>query len=208
MSHSRTVLSHDTLASTDWTGLKHKLLTGPSWPLSTCSSSKELQRTQLHIKWCLHWNYYSWLKWKMMDPLGQKANLKPNFKFISSIQPLQQFIPFVDKLIIYIQKPRILHIALITWSETSTLIQWYLTSSSRPVCMDHRKISKESWEPAHTNSPLLSTAREENWAGRGDVMVRKFRYLRKQNENRVRIKSIQQCRMCIGNILLKLYFYK
>lgn len=44
--------------------------------------------------------------------------------------------------------------------------------------MDHRKISKESWAPALTSSPLTSTAREENCAGRGDVNVLKFLYLR------------------------------
>lgn len=45
MSHSRTVLSQDTLANTDCTGLKHRLLTGPSWPLSTCHTDN----TQTHI---------------------------------------------------------------------------------------------------------------------------------------------------------------
>lgn len=59
------------------------------------------------------------------------------------------------------------------------------TSSSRPVCMDHRKISKESWAPAPTSSPLTSTAREENCAGRGDVNVRKFRYLCRSNARTV-----------------------
>jgi hypothetical protein len=43
--------------------------------------------------------------------------------------------------------------------------------------MDHTKISKESWAPAETISPLESTATQENWVGRGDVKVRKFRYL-------------------------------
>lgn len=43
--------------------------------------------------------------------------------------------------------------------------------------MDQRKISKESCAPALTSSPLTSTASEENCAGRGDVNVRKFRYL-------------------------------
>jgi len=38
-------------------------------------------------------------------------------------------------------------------------------------------ISKESWEPADTISPLESTAKQENWLGRGDVKVRKLRYL-------------------------------
>lgn len=52
-----------------------------------------------------------------------------------------------------------------------------LTSSSLPVCMDQIKISKESWAPAETISPLESTATQENWVGRGDVKVRKFRYL-------------------------------
>jgi len=56
-----------------------------------------------------------------------------------------------------------------------------LTSSSLPVCMDHRKISKESWAPALTSSPLTSTAREENCAGRGDVKVLKFLYLEPTN---------------------------
>lgn len=44
--------------------------------------------------------------------------------------------------------------------------------------MDQMKISKESWAPAATTSPLVSTATQENWVGRGDVKVRKFRYLR------------------------------
>lgn len=52
-----------------------------------------------------------------------------------------------------------------------------LTSSSRPVCMDQMKTSKESCAPAETISPLESTATQENWVGRGDVKVRKFRYL-------------------------------
>lgn len=52
-----------------------------------------------------------------------------------------------------------------------------LTSSSLPVCIDQMKISKESWAPAETISPLESTATQENWVGRGDVKVRKFRYL-------------------------------
>lgn len=44
--------------------------------------------------------------------------------------------------------------------------------------MDQIKISKESWAPAETISPLESTATQENWVGRGDVKVRKFRYLK------------------------------
>lgn len=52
-----------------------------------------------------------------------------------------------------------------------------LTSRSLPVCMDHTKISNESWAPAETISPLESTATQENWVGRGEVKVRKFRYL-------------------------------
>jgi hypothetical protein len=43
--------------------------------------------------------------------------------------------------------------------------------------MDHTKISKESCAPAETISPLESTATQENCVGRGDVKVRKFRYL-------------------------------
>lgn len=43
--------------------------------------------------------------------------------------------------------------------------------------MDQMKTSKESWAPAETTSPLQSTATQENWVGRGDVKVRKFRYL-------------------------------
>lgn len=43
--------------------------------------------------------------------------------------------------------------------------------------MDQIKISKESWAPAQTISPLESTATQENWVGLGDVKVRKFRYL-------------------------------
>lgn len=43
--------------------------------------------------------------------------------------------------------------------------------------MDQMKTSKESCAPAETTSPLQSTATQENWVGRGDVKVRKFRYL-------------------------------
>lgn len=43
--------------------------------------------------------------------------------------------------------------------------------------MDQMKTSKESCAPAETISPLESTATQENWVGRGDVKVRKFRYL-------------------------------
>lgn len=43
--------------------------------------------------------------------------------------------------------------------------------------MDQIKISKESWAPAETISPLESRATQENCVGRGDVNVRKFRYL-------------------------------
>lgn len=57
-----------------------------------------------------------------------------------------------------------------------------LTSSSLPVCMDQIKISKESWAPAETISPLESTATQENWVGLGDVKVRKFRYLRETGD--------------------------
>lgn len=49
--------------------------------------------------------------------------------------------------------------------------------------MDHTKISKESCAPAETISPLESTATQENCVGRGDVKVRKFRYL---NRNKVK----------------------
>lgn len=35
MSHSLMVLSQEALARTDWTGLKHRELTGPSWPPRT-----------------------------------------------------------------------------------------------------------------------------------------------------------------------------
>ena len=60
-----------------------------------------------------------------------------------------------------------------------------LTSSSLPVCMDQMKISKESWAPAETISPLESTATQENWVGLGDVKVRKFRYLPGREETQV-----------------------
>lgn len=52
--------------------------------------------------------------------------------------------------------------------------------------MDHTKISKESCAPAETISPLESTATQENWVGRGEVKVRKFRYL---NKNKVKVDS-------------------
>ena len=43
--------------------------------------------------------------------------------------------------------------------------------------MDHTNISNTSSPPAHTISPLLSTVKHENCTGRGDVNVRKLRYL-------------------------------
>lgn len=48
--------------------------------------------------------------------------------------------------------------------------------------MDHRKISNESWAPAHTSSPLMSTASEENCFGRGEVRVLKLRYLKRDKK--------------------------
>ena len=53
------------------------------------------------------------------------------------------------------------------------------TSSKRPVRIDHTNTSNESSEPAATNSPLASQARHANCVGRGDVNVRKLRYLNK-----------------------------
>jgi hypothetical protein len=52
-----------------------------------------------------------------------------------------------------------------------------ITSNNLPVCMDHTNISNTSSPPAHTISPLLSTVKHENCTGRGDVNVRKLRYL-------------------------------
>ena len=46
--------------------------------------------------------------------------------------------------------------------------------------MDQTKISKTSWQPAHTTSPLGSTARQLNWTWRGAVNVLKLRYLHTQ----------------------------
>lgn len=43
MSHSRTVRSHEALARMDWTGLKHRQLTGPSWPPRTYSNQGRRQ---------------------------------------------------------------------------------------------------------------------------------------------------------------------
>ena len=40
MSHRRTVLSQEALARTDFTGLKHRLLMGPSWPDRTCGGRR------------------------------------------------------------------------------------------------------------------------------------------------------------------------
>lgn len=40
MSHRRTVLSQEALASTDFIGLKHRPLMGPSWPDKTYSGSE------------------------------------------------------------------------------------------------------------------------------------------------------------------------
>lgn len=123
MSHSRMVRSHEALARMDWTGLKHRQLTGPSWPPRTYSPTgrKKMRSTRTY------WN------------------------------PSRVFFFFY-----YISQNKCYYVH---------------TSSSLPVCMDQRKISKESWAPALTSSPLTSTAREENCAGRGDVNVRKFRYL-------------------------------
>mmetsp|Transcript_12709 Transcript_12709/g.12352 ORF Transcript_12709/g.12352 Transcript_12709/m.12352 type:complete len:247 (+) Transcript_12709:1290-2030(+) len=52
-------------------------------------------------------------------------------------------------------------------------------SNNRPVCKDHTYISKGSNEPAHTISPLESTAKDINCTGVGVVSVRKFLYLNK-----------------------------
>ena len=52
------------------------------------------------------------------------------------------------------------------------------TSSNLPVCIDQTNTSNVSIPPAHTISPLVSTVRQENWAGRGEVNVRKFLYLK------------------------------
>lgn len=40
MSHRRTVLSQEALARTDFIGLKHRPLMGPSWPDKTYSGSE------------------------------------------------------------------------------------------------------------------------------------------------------------------------
>ena len=45
------------------------------------------------------------------------------------------------------------------------------TSSSLPVCIDHRKISNESSEPATTSSPDESSASDTNDNGLGVVNV-------------------------------------
>lgn len=55
--------------------------------------------------------------------------------------------------------------------------------------MDQMKTSKESWAPAATTSPLQSTATQENCVGRGDVKVRKFRYL---PETRVQLARLPE----------------
>lgn len=52
-------------------------------------------------------------------------------------------------------------------------------SSKRPSLRDQRKISNMSCPPAAMNSPLLSTATQASCTGRGDVKVRKLRYLKK-----------------------------
>lgn len=51
------------------------------------------------------------------------------------------------------------------------------TSSNEPVCSDQTKILNGSNDPAQTTEPVDSTAKEVNWHGFGEVMVRKFRYL-------------------------------
>lgn len=45
MSHRRTVLSQEALARTDFTGLKHRLLMGPSWPDRTCGDRRGGMKT-------------------------------------------------------------------------------------------------------------------------------------------------------------------
>ena len=50
-------------------------------------------------------------------------------------------------------------------------------SNSLPVWRAHTYTSNGSLLPAHTTSPLGSTARERSWVGEGVVRVRKFRYL-------------------------------
>lgn len=54
MSHNRTVLSQDTLANTDCVGLKLRLLTGPSWPLSTCHTDNKHTHTHTQNSLLLH----------------------------------------------------------------------------------------------------------------------------------------------------------
>lgn len=79
---------------------------------------------------------------------------------------------------------------------------WLLTSSSLPLCIDQMNISKESWEPAATISPLESTAKHENWLGRGDVKVRKFRYLLKRWKQIMRTFYVD-INVCLTNVFTK-----
>lgn len=50
-------------------------------------------------------------------------------------------------------------------------------SNKRPTFIDHKNISNTSCPPAATNSPEWSMATHENCTGRGEVNVRKLRYL-------------------------------
>lgn len=60
-----------------------------------------------------------------------------------------------------------------------------LTSKRRPVCIDQTKTSNVSWALAQMISPLASIARLENCAWRGEVKVRKLRYLEKRREEKL-----------------------
>lgn len=75
--------------------------------------------------------------------------------------------------------------------------------------MDHTKISKVSMPPAHTMSPLWSTVIQENWTGRGEVKVRKLRYLPWQNDEILEMYSFFY-KLNLYNILtdIKSIFYR
>lgn len=171
MSHRRTVLSQEALAKTDFIGLKHRPLMGPSWPDKTYGhsekSSEDERRPAGHPG--------VQRPWPLGCGVGQEG------------EPAQENAckrccpcPGCDSVPHSSSQPGPLPTPQPPAKSTAPGLA-ALTSRSLPVCMDQMRISKESWAPAETMSPLEFTATQENWVGRGDVKVRKLRYLREES---------------------------
>ena len=100
-----------------------------------------------------------------------------------------QFSMLVSAIIIFLTTFTLIYVNKLMLLKTSSFYKWKnqnkrvycvnikLTSSNRPVCILHINISNVSNDPVHMISPLASSAKQENWHGRGAVNVRKFRYL-------------------------------